>query len=250
MGLFNFFKKNSSDNNQSNRQEEIPTDQNGYLLDTLKSRLIESGYQVDKHGQYASLIVNSDIEIATVIIENPDYHPAILHLMIVTINKSYFPKGIIENIVGVGATLSEKVNSVIDNYFDTTFSPIVESFSDTHNPDLDFTEVIDGREVLYHPILGNIFTQGNWNELPQNELFFEMIKGMLRGNLTADKFNWLKLYISKRADGGIIGECLLNNEPWEEGLSLISEYAESWKITGDFSGLKQFIMFRRCDSFD
>ncbi|MCZ2357503.1 MAG: DUF6348 family protein [Bacteroidia bacterium] len=250
MGLFDFFKKKSSDSKQIDRQQPEPTDNNSYLLETLRNRLIELGYQVDKNPQYLALVVNSEIEIATVIVDNPNNHPSILHLMILTIHPKYFPNGIEENIVGIGTNIQDKVNSVIDNYINTTFLPIIDSFSDSHNPDLDFSIIMNDKEVLWHPKLGNLTLQGQWNDQPENESLFEIIKDKLKYKLTSNKLNWLKIYISKRADGTIIGESLFNNEPWEEGLADITEYAKSWRLKSDFQGLKQFIMFRKCDVYD
>lgn len=250
MGLFDFFKKKYSESKQVDSQQPEPIDNNSYLLETLRSRLIALGYQVDKHPQYLALIINSEIEIATFIIDNPNNHTSILHLMILTIQPKYFPNGIEENIVGIGTNIHDKVTSVIDNYINTTFLPIIDSFSDSHNPDLDFSTIINEKEVLWHPKLGNLTLQGQWNDQPENEPFFEIIKDKLKDKLTLNKINWLKLYISKRADGTIIGECLFNNEPWEEGLSDITDYAKSWKLKSDFQGLKQFIMFRKCDVYD
>lgn len=250
MGLFDFFKKKSSDSKQVDRQQSEPIDNNSYLLETLRNRLIGLGYQVDNNSQYLALIVNSEIEIATVIIDNPNNHPSILHLMILTIHPKYFPNGIEENIVGIGTNIQDKVNSAIDNYINTTFLPIIDSFSDSHNPDLDLSIIMNGKEVLWHPKLGNLTLQGQWNDKPENEPFFEIIKDKLKDKLTSNKLNWLKLYISKRADGTIIGECLFNNETWGEGLADITDYAKSWKLKSDFQGLKQFIVFRKCDAYD
>nr|WP_288836450.1 DUF6348 family protein [uncultured Flavobacterium sp.] len=256
MGLFDFLKKKPADNKQADRQphqqqsQSDPIDHNAYLLETLKNRLLELGCQAEKHPQYQALVINSEIEIAAAIIENPNNHPSILHLMILTIHPNYFPNGIEENIVGIGADIREKVNSVLDNYINTTFLPIIDSFTDSHHQDLDFSVMMNGKEVLVHPKLGNLTLQGQWNDPPQNEPFFEILKDKLKDKLTSDKFNWLKIYISKRADGTIIGECLLNNVPWEEGLDVITEYAKSWRLKSDFQGLKQFIMFRKCDVFD
>ncbi len=250
MGLFDFFRKKSSDSQPFEKKQTNPIENNAYLLETLKTRLIDLGYQVEKHPQYLALIVNAEVEIATVIVEIPNSHPNILQLMILTIHPKYFPDGIEENIVGIGTNLEEKVNSVIDNYLNTTFHPIIDSFADSHYPELDFTLLMNETEVLWHPKLGNLTPQGQWHEQLENEPFFEIIKPILKDKLTSNKFNWLKLYITKQANGTIIGECLFNNEPWEEGLAAISAYAKSWDLKSDFQGLKQFIVFRKCDAFD
>lgn len=251
MGLFDFFRDTSSRSEKDDGENtSSPVDANEYLVNMLQRKLSDLGYPVERHPQYHALVVNSEIEIATAIIDNPDYHRSILHLMVVTIHQDYFPNGIEENIVGVGDTLERKIHSVLDNYIDTTFLPILESFTDRHNPELDFTSTVGGREVLWHPKLGNLTVQGQWNEQPKNEPFFELLKDTLPNKLGTNKLSWLKLYISKRSDGTIIGECLFNNEPWDEGLSCIAGYASSWRLGGDFQGMKQFIMFRRCDAFD
>lgn len=250
MGLFDFFKKKKFTGNQTHREAAEPIDNNSYLHETLRNKLIQLGYRVIWHPEYLALIVDGEMEIASVIIDNPNNHPDLLHLRILTIHPKYFPKGIEENIAGIGTTMFDKANAVIDNYINTTFLPIIDGFSDSHNADLDFSTMLNGKEVLWHPKLGNLSLQGQWDEQPQNEPFFEIVKDKLQNKLTANKFNWLKLYISKLANGTIIGECLFNNEPWDEALADITAYAESWEMKGSFQGLKQFIVFRKCDAFD
>lgn len=108
----------------------------------------------------------------------------------------------------------------------------------------------DGKDILWHPKLGYLTSQGKWDTQPNNEPFFEILKDKIKSKLRIQKLNWLKLYISRQVDGSIIGECNFNNEPWDEGLIEITKYAASWKKTGEFQGLKQFVMFRRCDAHD
>jgi Family of unknown function (DUF6348) len=263
MGLFDIFFKKTSDKGQPEKQvvevpktihTEIqvdePIDNNLYLQTELGKRLIMLDHKVERHPQYLALIVNSELEIAFAIINDPTYHPSILHLTVLTIHPKYFPDSIEENIVGVGASFPDKVNSVLDNYINTTFLPIIDSFTDSHNPKLDFSTMVGKKEIIWHPKLGDLTIQGQWKENPENEHFFDLLSEKIKGKLTTNKINWLKVYISKRGDGTIIGECLFNNEPWEEGLEIISQYARTWKMTSDFQGLKQFIMFRRCDACD
>lgn len=249
MGLFNFFKKKQPEANQSNTEINEPTDNNLLLLLALQERLISMGHNVEMHSQYLALIINSELEIASVIIENPDYHPSLLHLMILTIHPNYFPEGIEENIVGIGETIEQKIESVIDNYLNTTFTPIIDSFTESHYPDLDFF-TNNNREILWHPKLGDLTLQGHWNSYPEGESLFDLLKEKVKNKLGNQKFNWLKIYISKMDESEITGECLFNNEPWEEGLEILYHYAKNWKIEGNFLGQKQFIMFRRCDEYD
>lgn len=247
MGLFDIFKKKPSDNGVNKQNTDA---NNAYLLESLISRLTKAGYKAEKHPQYLSLTVNGEVEIAFVIIDNPNNHPAILHLMVLTIHPKHFAGGIEENVVGLGTTIEEKVGSVLDNYINTTFLPIMDSFSDSHDAELDFMATANGKEILWHPKPGLLTLQGRWGEQPEGEPFLALLQDKVKNKLTDNKLNWLKVYVSKQADGTVIGECLFNNEPWEEGLHDITRYALAWKPSSDFRGMKQFIMFRRCDAYD
>lgn len=247
MGLFDFLKRKSAVSRQPVSQQASLADRNFYLLEVLQRMLAEMGHRVDRHPQYLTLTVNQALEISTAIMDSPDYHPGILHLMILTTHPEYFPEGIEEHIAGIGATLQDKVASVTGNYIHTTFLPIMESFSDRHNPGLDLSVTADGKPVLWHPELGNLTLQGRWSDAPAAEQLFDLVRDKLESKLAFKKLHWLKMYISRQADGTIIGECNFDNEPWDEGLAAIKAYAESWAQKGDFLGMKQFIMFRRCD---
>ncbi|GAB0157342.1 hypothetical protein CHRYSEOSP005_26150 [Chryseobacterium sp. Alg-005] len=246
MGFLDFFKKkqNTEENKPATNESVRPqADPNIFLLETLKTKLIDKGYEVEWHPQYLALIINSELEIATVILDRPDYHPSLIHLMIVTIHPTYFPDGIAENIVGVGSTIEEKTDSVLNNYLNTTFEPIIDSFSDTHDPELDF----EYNKLLWHPKLGNTVLQGDWEGPSENEFLFKLLKDKIPKKLNNQKFNWLKIYVAD-SNGNITGECLFNNEPWDEGLEILSDYIRSLNNKKVFIGLKQFIMFRKCDA--
>ncbi|TSJ39570.1 hypothetical protein FO440_17665 [Mucilaginibacter corticis] len=251
MGLFDFFKKKITETPEDVQRNELPRlNKNAYVLAALESRLVEMGYRVERHTQYLSIIVNNDLEIGVMVVENPDSHPSIMHLMVSASHAIYFPDGIIESIVGAGLSIEDQTNTALNNYITSTFVTIIDSFTDSHDPDLDFMAMINGEYMLFHPKLGDLLIQGEWSEQPQTELIFDLLKDKIPSRLSNNKINWLKVYISKRADGEIIGECLFNNVPWELGEKEIFNYAKSWEMPGEFKGMKQFILFRRCDAYD
>lgn len=256
MGLFDLFKKKPTEPFQptAQTQQEKPAMQqseyNGYLTEALESRLLNMGYQVERHPQYLTLIVDSEIEISAAIVEIPGAHPFVMQANFLTIHPVYFPKGIYECLVGVGETIDKRIDAALDNYLDSTFSPIMEGFSDTHDPDFDLLVNTNNREVLWHPKLGDLMVQGQWEEMPDGKCLFEILREKIKPLLTDNKFNWLKIYISKNADGAIIGECVFNNQLWNDALEDITQLAEAWIMKGEFKALKQFIMFRRCDAYD
>jgi len=249
MRLFDFLKKKKAITSQLGQQNEAPPiNKNWHVLTTLETLLSEMGYAIKRHTQYLALIVNDELEIGVMVMENADNHPSIMHLMVSASHPKYFPNGIIENIVGAGYTIEDQINTTLDNYINSTFITIMDSFSDSHDPDLDFITIVNGKEVLWHPKLGALNAQGQWNEYPEGEPLYDLLKNEIPNQLTTDKINWLKIYISKRADSEIIGECLFNNAPWDAASNEIFNYAKTWEMPDEFKGLKQFIVFRRCDA--
>lgn len=247
MGLFDFFKKKTSTVEQ---HQPAQVNKNWYVLEVLEARLIEMGYQVERHQQYLALVVSEELELSWIVIENPDNHPDVIHLMVSASHPQYFPDGIIENVAGVGHSIQEQIISVLDNYINTTFVTIMDGFSDSHNPDIDFTATTEDKEVLWHPKLGALSMQGQWETHPENEPVFELLRNEIPAQLTSNKIQWLKIYLLKTANGEIVVECLFNNQPWDIATNMLYQYVQGWDMPDDFNGLKQFIVFRRCDAYD
>jgi hypothetical protein len=213
------------------------------LLYTLKEKLEVLGFQVVSYSQQLSLAINNELLIVTEIIHNPNYHQRLLHLYIRTIYQDYFLDGIEEHVVGIGETMPEKINSVLYNYSNTTLLPIINSIGNEHESDINFIS----NDQKYSVEIGDIGVQGKWENKPEKDIFFNLLFGEIIGVIQPTKFNWLKIYIAKQADGSISGECLLNNQPWHEGFQKIYQFVETWENTNSFLGLKQFIMFRKPD---
>ena len=240
MKLFNFQKKKTESHDQPHTEEEI-------LLHELVDQITKLNYtiQVDKATQI--IIVNDQLLLEFRIIRNPDYAKELMHLMINTAHPTHFPDGIMESIAGIGETVQDRIASVVANYITSTFKPIAESLTDTHSPEYDFIS----DEVLWHPALSDLRVQGSFNrELSGDELYLLLVS-KLESMLSRDqKFHWLKMYISKQQSGEIIGDCLLDNEPWDEGLDILADYISTFPVESTFIGIKQFVVFRRCDKYD
>jgi len=251
MGLLNFFRiKPAKSIPAKQPATAMPVNRNLYLLDIFKQRLCEMGWRVEWHKAYLAIIINDELEIATLIIDNPNNNPGVLQLLVLANHPKYFPTGIQDSLAGIGATFQDQVDAALNNYINATFSAIMESFSESHSPAYDFMVTTGDKPVLWHPKFGNLVLFGEWNEQPQNEPLFECIKHVVPDKLTSNKINWLKIYLFKHADKPVMGECVFNNQPWDEGLTELLDYADSWSIDGDFKAIKQFIMFRRCDKHD
>ncbi|OOQ61588.1 DUF6348 family protein [Mucilaginibacter pedocola] len=248
MGLFDLFKTKQPE--PIRQPEQPPINKNFLLLLAFEAKLKEMGYEVERHPKYLALIVNGDVELGFMVVDTPGTHPSLMQLMVAASHAKYYPKGIIEELMGIGQTLEAQILSGVNSYINSTFLTVMDGFADSHQPEFDFLASINNHEVLQHPKLGNLIMQGKWEETPQGEPLFDLLKDIVKTNLTRNKINWLKIYISKRADGTIIGECTFNNDPWDEATDIIYNYAESWSMPGEFKALKQFILFRRCDKYD
>jgi Family of unknown function (DUF6348) len=255
MGLFDLFKKKNplsepESGSKESTNDTTPIDINLYILEGIKSKLIELGFKTEKHPHYLSLIVNSEIEIATSLVQYPNLHPTIMYVMTLTMHKDYFEKGIEEFIVGMGLSIPEKVREIANNYVNTIFLPIVESFSDSHDANVDFKAISNNKEILWHPKLANLSHQGQWKNPIANDKLFKEVADVIKPLLSENKFNWLKLYVSRNINGQIEADCVLNNVPIETGMASLRDFAKTWTMDSEFKGLKQFIMLRRCDAYD
>ncbi|MGL5277005.1 DUF6348 family protein [Myroides sp.] len=217
------------------------------LVNILIQRIIDLGYDVQLNEEELILIINDQLQIEFRIIRNPNYAKELIHLMVNTVHPIHFSEGIMESLVGIGITLEERIISAIDNYITSTFIPISESLTDTHSPEYDFMS----DSVLWHPTLSDLRIQGEYNqEVKGDELYLLLVDKLETVLNSNQKFHWLKMYISKQKSGEIIGDCLLDNEPWDNGLEILSDYISKYKVLSEFIGIKQFVVFRRCDKYD
>jgi|GEM_PF-3113879 len=242
MGLFDFLKKGPAPEEHNINNQVIPL---------LKAELTALHHPVVYSDQDAALIINDVIKIKPAIINiTPHPNASVLQLQVITIHKDYFPQGIEVNLAGIGTDVNDSLGSAISNYITTVFPVIIDSLSDSHYPEADFFSETGGREILWHPKLGDLFTQGQWESIPEGEAFFTLLQNDVKDKLMDQKLNWLKVYVARMPNGGIITECLLNNEVWEEGVEILRDSVQTWPQTPAFLGIKQFMMFRRCDAYD
>lgn len=238
MGLFDFLKKKKS--------KQVKPDDNTYIRQELKRRLEEMGHSVCIED--GVVYADSNIGILIEVLEDPNLHPMVVKVGVRIVVEDYFGKGLSEVLAGIGDTIESKANSALNNLLTITLPPILDAFTDSHNADIDFTESNHGRDILWHPKPGNLGMQGKWDNYPDQDCIFHLLKDWLKDKLVDKQFNWLKIYIAKQADGSITGDCSLNNEFYEDGYLILEEHAKSWENIDGFRAIKQFILFRQCDA--
>ncbi|WP_394346413.1 DUF6348 family protein [Hymenobacter metallicola] len=229
---------------------EPPTQVERVLQQQLVTRLQEvfPGLQVARHGDQI-VIAPYSLMLDTTVFERTQHPNAVvLGLGFRLIHSQFFPAGIVECLAGLGENDSDAIDSGIQNYLHSGFSTVVEALEGNHNPALNITSATG---ALWHSTLSPIQVQGAWADRQEHineHHFFDLLKPQLLRQLTSEALCWLKLYTSKQPSGEIIAECLLNNEPWQEGLALVYQDAEQWPASAAFAGQKQFLVFRRCGS--
>jgi hypothetical protein len=169
-------------------------------------------------------------------------------LAVRVVHSTYFPQGLDEYLAGIGHDEVEALTNGAQIYVAGVFATILDSLAGQHEPALDLVSATG--QPLWHPLLGLLQVQGAWSNQGAPELraesWWELLKPALLSHLVPQPFHWLKVYASRQPNGKFIGECKLNNEPWEEGLILVQEQAATWLYPGQFAGQKQFILLRQC----
>lgn len=246
MGLFDFFKKKPVQVKAPVQTEPTQIEVHTYLIEQLQKKLENKGCVVERSTQYLALLVNGELEITTAVMEG-SYHSLLIHMLVYTIHKDYFPQGIEASLAGMGQSMEDKVASAIDNYLDTIFPPIIASLTECPQAEKGFTSQMHGRQIRWFPHLGEMVYQGPWTTVVPDNFLYLLLREKMKDQLPDQKINWLKVYLSRLPGGEIVGECLLNNEVWEEGFAALSEFAEVWEKKGEFLAQKQFMMFRQAD---
>ncbi|GAB3635997.1 hypothetical protein GCM10027422_15870 [Hymenobacter arcticus] len=162
-------------------------------------------------------------------------------------HQAYFPDGIADFLAGIGEDELTAVTNGASNYVEGMLPTILEGISAQHDPALDI--LAPSGEPIWHPLMGLLQVQGAWSAHSadlEDTHFFELLRPALLAHLSPEPFHWLKVYISRQPAGEIISECLLDNQPWPEGLALLQAEASAWPRSGQFAGQKQFMLFRKC----
>jgi hypothetical protein len=160
---------------------------------------------------------------------------------------TYIPQGIMECLAGIGKDEATAAAAAAKIYSEGVLATVLEAFEGRHNAALDIVSPYD--KAVWHPILSVLHVQGEWAMRSQElveEYFFEQLKPLLLEHLQPQPFHWVKVYASQRRNAAFIGECQLDNEPWETGLHLLESIAATWPNEWEFAAQKQFILLRRC----
>lgn len=176
-------------------------------------------------------------------------HPnAVVLELIFTINQENFEGEIFEALAGLGENVEASIKNGTHSFIEGVLTAIMESFDIKHNPQLDFETEWNGNIHIWHPKVGPIQVQGNFDSTSTDEnKIFNILKDDIKVKIGNMQFYWIKVYVSQQANGHIITECTFNNKPFYEANKKMEDYAEGWISDNQFKGEKQYIIIRQCD---
>nr|WP_314466261.1 DUF6348 family protein [uncultured Clostridium sp.] len=241
-----FLKKffNGKDNAKS--QEEMADD---IIIQILK----EEGMLKNIHSEIINneLVINDlKMTIKARVSNKTQHQNAIVLQLDFIIKHENFDTEILESAAGIGREndIYDAIRNGTASFVSNVIEVIADAFCDTHNPELDFQTVLGDRQHIWHPKIGGLHAQGycDKNTIDNNRIF-NILKDEIVPRLGTKRFYWIKVYVSRQADGEIITQCTFNNEPFLKAQQKMEEYAKSWNTGNQFKGEKQFILIRQCD---
>jgi len=237
-----FGSKNSKDNKQT---AELINDEKviQYLQKLISEKNLTSEI-VDNQ----LIIKDYKMSIKACIQSKTQHTEVMLLQMRFVINQELLEDEVVEVLAGIGENMEEAMKNGISSFITGIFDVFSEAFHESHIPDLDFETEWNGESRLWHPKIGPLQVQGDCNlALVDENKILNILKEDIKVSIGDNRFYWIKVYVSRQADGEIITECTLNNETFYKAESKMREYAEGFDNSNSFRGEKQYIIIRQCD---
>jgi hypothetical protein len=157
-----------------------------------------------------------------------------------------------ETVVGLGQTPAEAMLQAVHVWMEGVFPPIRALYQPGSGaPDVRRfalvthtlqTERSTHWEVIAGPVqAGGEHSDALFVQLDTSPLFL-FIQEPLAEVLSADRLQWLKIFLCRQMDSTVQGECKLNNDDWPAGLEVLSGFP--WPAVPGFLSLRQFIILR------
>lgn len=242
-----FLKGLFSSNNKENNTKISNLTDNEMVLHYLK----ESLSKININGEILNnelIIANHNLSIKGWVNSKTNHPNAVVIELNFTINQKEFESEIFEALAGLGENVEASIKNGTHSFVTGVLSAIIQSFDESHNPQIDFETEWNGNIRIWHPKVGPIQAQGKFDITKADEnKIFNILKDDIKARIGDMRFYWIKVYVSRQPNGKIISQCTFNNEPFYEANEKIENYAQSWDSYNEFKGEKQYIVIRQCD---
>jgi hypothetical protein len=166
-----------------------------------------------------------------------------------------------DTLVGAGESEQAAFLEAVTSWLDGVFPPIQAAVGESEaSPDLNIFDIstidIEKKvQTAWEAFTGSCQIRGSANhrEILQAQLAEQPpLVTVLLNPLTdllseqGSRICWVKIFLNRRADGGVIAECKANGLDWPEGREALAEFV--WPAGTEGMLFKQFAVLRRGDS--
>jgi len=148
---------------------------------------------------------------------------------------------LIESFAGWGSTEQDAINQAWDKFMRSSLHVLLEVFGgDGKGEDQIDWEDWKDHGLRWRACLGPLFTISFQDQCLPNLAcgdLLDRLRDSLLPKLT-NEYHWLRFYYMKQGESSVGSECLLDNESWNEGQNIVSQW--SWP-NGSYS-VRHFLL--------
>lgn len=179
-------------------------------------------------------------------------HPQMTRLAIaIEAYSPAWPDVIGDTFLGVGATAEEALARAIQTWLDSTFTVIRAVIDPASVSDevrcVSFTLAGESDVREWYVLASRLQTMGSehdaralYQRLATHFPCDQLIPVFVDKERPGDIY-WSKVFISRMGHEKIVGDCWLNNEPWQEGYDTLSAF--HWPPSQGYRAFRQFVVF-------
>lgn len=167
-----------------------------------------------------------------------------------------FPEGIDICLAGFGEDERKAFSYVADSWVSIVFWTIHEALLPSKVPDSG-VECVDlltrnedtGEEFGWKFYVGPVGAAGDFfpDKGLDNLILVKRLLGSISAVALGKKVLWLSVFIAKPNKTETLGECLLNNNEWGDGLNDLYLFASEWTDVVSYTALRQFFILMPCE---
>lgn len=234
---------------ESKKDDVKVVDEKELLLNVLKSKIQNMNLEVSEDKE-AILIPEFDVTIKAAI-RNKDQqgNNYLVEIEFFVYNKEFGEEGIYESFAGIGKdSFEEAVSSCVDIFIKTLLNVVIDALKDNHSSILDIETNKRSIARTWHSYIGALQSQGFASASGLgNNLYFNLLKDQIAKRLNNLRYYWIKILVTRQANGAARYQCLLNNKPFLEAERILDEYVQGLPADNSIMLEMQYIIIRQSD---
>ena len=157
---------------------------------------------------------------------------------------------ILESLAGTGATDEDCLTDSTHKWLHNVYPVLESGLADRPHPTVQKFRLAlreQGRRepVEWHAHVGPLLLLSSRPDIGKDLPLFETIAPALQTLDAAGEVAWLRAFVGGQDAASLRYECLLMNDPWEEGAKALA--SAPWPTQGELLTARQFTILRRAD---